>query len=272
MTKRIYCAWLGAALIACGGGSKENGEEPALVTTEHCSFEPVPESANTTGEVSSGALQAGAAESIIDIPISTALGGYTARAGFLGQAGVVDTRDVAIADSFNESIGVESAPRIKVVVLTAAGETIVLVKIDAIFPYEGMTFDVAEELGAAGARHLDIEYHEVDLVGFLQDAKSRLGIGSIHNVVPAETFLELFPEFRIVIDYQDLARHMHLHGIPVVLYPSARQRARKDFIPPTPFYGYALSYLSERTIGTNLTGMRLFLSNPVFVLVIRTSS
>src|SRR5690606_16549158 len=77
----------------------------------------------------------------------TALGGYTSRAGFLGSAGVVDAREVAISGSFNPSIGVTTAPRVKAVALTAGEETVILLKMDAIFVYEGMVFDLEQRLG-----------------------------------------------------------------------------------------------------------------------------
>ena len=81
--------------------------------------------------------KAGAAERILDVPVGTALGGYTARAGFLGSAGVVDTRKVKISGTFNPSIGVDDAPRVKAVALTAGDETVVILKVDAIFVVRG---------------------------------------------------------------------------------------------------------------------------------------
>ena len=91
---------------------------------------PLAPTANAGGTVTPGQLQAGAADRILDIPVGTALGGYTARAGFLGSAGVVDTRKVEIAGTFNPSIGVDAAPRVKAVALTAGGETVVIIKAD----------------------------------------------------------------------------------------------------------------------------------------------
>jgi len=40
------------------------------------------------------------------------------------------------------------APRVKALALTAGGETVVMLKIDAIFAYEGMLFDLEQRLGA----------------------------------------------------------------------------------------------------------------------------
>src|SRR5512139_2849998 len=134
------------ALAACGDDAPTTG-----VTTERCNYVPMVATAHAGGTVTAAPLQAGAAERILDVPVGTALGGYTDRAGFLGKAGLVDTRKIQISGVFNPSIGVTSAPRVKAVALTAGDETVVVLKVDAIFIYEGMLFDLEERLGA--------EYH-----------------------------------------------------------------------------------------------------------------
>ena len=132
-------------VAACGGGN--NSTPDAGVTTELCTYEPVLPTANVGNAVAAAPLQAGAAERVLDIPIGTALGGYTARAGFLGGATVVDTRKVEMSGTFNPSIGVEAAPRVKAVALTAGDETVVIIKADMVFVYEGMLFDLEQRLG-----------------------------------------------------------------------------------------------------------------------------
>jgi neutral ceramidase len=132
--------------LACGGDTKEP-EQNDEVTLEHCVYEALPANPQTSGTVAAAAVEAGAAEATIDIPVSTALGAYTARAGFLGQAGSVDTRKVAMPGAFNPSIGVESAPKVKVLALEAGAERVVIVKLDVGLLYEGMIFDVEERLG-----------------------------------------------------------------------------------------------------------------------------
>ena len=112
-----------------------------------CSYVDMQPTAHAGTAVSAEALQAGAAERILDIPVGTALGGYTARAGFLGTAGVIDSRKVAISGPFNPSIGVESAPRVKALALTSGDETVVIIKADLIYVYEGMVFDLEQRLG-----------------------------------------------------------------------------------------------------------------------------
>src|SRR5688500_12998879 len=112
-------------LAACGGGGTPPVDE---VTTEHCAFEPVPPTSRAGGTVAAGALTAGAAEAVLDVPVGTALGGYTARAGFIGTAGVVDTRKNQLSGTFNPTVGVFTAPRAKAIALTAGDETVVIIK------------------------------------------------------------------------------------------------------------------------------------------------
>ncbi len=139
-------------LTACGGddgGGEQPDAAPAGVTLEHCEFVDVAPNANATGTVTAGALSAGAGEAVLDVPIGAALGGYTSRASAAGGAGRVDDRDPRVSDGFNPSIGIESAPRAKAIALSAGGETVVIVKIDAIFTYEGLVYELEARLGAA---------------------------------------------------------------------------------------------------------------------------
>ena len=142
-------ALVGLAGVGCGDNGAPSPDAGPAVTTEHCAYVPVPATAGAGGAVSAGALEAGAAELVLDIPVSTALGAYTGRAAFLGASGSVDRRKPAIAGGFNASIGVETAPRVKVLALSAGGETVLLVKLDLGLVYEGMLFDLEERLGEA---------------------------------------------------------------------------------------------------------------------------
>lgn len=151
---RASHSWIPVGLFllaaACGGGDDDDDDQPA-VTTEHCTYRPLEPTARAGGTVSAGALQAGAAEQYLALPVGSALGSYTARAGFLGSAGTVDNRKVAISGNFNPSIGIESAPRVKALALSAGGEDVVLVKLDLGYPYEGMVYDLEDRLGAEWA-------------------------------------------------------------------------------------------------------------------------
>ena len=134
-------------VAACGDDGNKPSPDAGVVTTDKCDYVPMNPTARAGGTVTAAQLQAGAAEQILDVPVGTALGGYTARAGFLGAAGVVDTRKIKIASTFNPSIGRTTAPRVKAVALTAGDETVVILKVDMIYVYEGMLFDLEQRLG-----------------------------------------------------------------------------------------------------------------------------
>jgi neutral ceramidase len=140
--------------IGCGDDGGTGGDPDAgtgEVTTEHCDYTAVAPTAGAGGTVSAGALEAGAAEAVLDMPVGTALGSYTARAGFLGMAAKVDLRTIPMSGSFNPSIGIETRPKVKALALTAGGETVVIVKVDIGFSYEELTFELENRLGPAYA-------------------------------------------------------------------------------------------------------------------------
>ncbi len=151
MNSQFLIATLLSLIVACGdsgSGTDAGTDASGEVTTEHCEYQDVPATAGAGGVVVEAALQAGAAEAILDIPVSTALGAFTARAGFLGTSGKVDLRRVPISGSFNPSLGVESAPRAKALYLEAGEERVLLIKMDLGLLYEGLLFDVEERLGS----------------------------------------------------------------------------------------------------------------------------
>ncbi|MDQ3340545.1 MAG: hypothetical protein M4D80_35755, partial [Myxococcota bacterium] len=176
--------------FACGGddGPSDNG-----VTTERCNYVPLAPTSGAGGTVSAGALTAGAGERVLHIPVGTALGGYTGRAGFLSSAGSVDARKVAQSGTFNPSIGVTNAPRAKALVLTAGGETVVILKGDMIFAYEGMLYDIEERLGPAfaGKVILATSHSHSAWAQFTGHAPLKLGSGELRDRV-YNRFLEAF--------------------------------------------------------------------------------
>lgn len=175
------------AAIALLGACGDDGPAPpdTGVTTERCIYEPLQPTAHAGGTVAAGPLMAGAAERILDVPVGTALGGYTGRAGFLSSAGNVDARKIATSGTFNPSIGVESAPRAKALALTAGGETIVIVKLDAIFAYEGMLFDLEQRLGPEynGKVIIATSHSHSAWAQFTGHGPLKLGAGQLRDVV-----------------------------------------------------------------------------------------
>jgi neutral ceramidase len=171
-------------LVACGDDTA-TPPDGSVVTTENCSYLPISPTAGAGGLVTAGALTAGAADRVLDVPVGTALGGYTGRAGFLSSAGSVDARKVKISGTFNPSIGVTAAPRIKALALTAGGETVVILKMDTIFTYEGMLFDLEQRLGPAYAGKIMIatSHSHSGWAQYTGHGPLKLGAGQLRDVV-----------------------------------------------------------------------------------------
>jgi neutral ceramidase len=171
------------AAACSGGGSKT--PDASVVTTEQCDYQPLVQTAHAGATVAAAALQAGAAERVIDVPVGTALGGYTARAGFLGSAGVVDARKIKMPGTFNPSIGVITAPRVKAVALTAGDETVLLIKVDFCWVYEGMLFDLEQRLGPdyAGKIILSASHTHSGWAQYQSHGPLKLGSGEMRQIV-----------------------------------------------------------------------------------------
>jgi len=175
--------WL--SFVACGGDDGDDAPPTSEVTTELCDFQPLAPTANSGGTVTAGALEAGAAERILHIPVGTALGGYTGRAGFISSAGSVDARKVELSGTFNPSIGVTTAPRVKALALRAGGEKVVILKADIIFVYEGMVFDLEQRLGAdlAGKVMIAVSHSHSGWAQFTGHGPLKLGAGQMRDLV-----------------------------------------------------------------------------------------
>ncbi|MBV8759364.1 MAG: hypothetical protein JO257_18900, partial [Deltaproteobacteria bacterium] len=169
---------------ACGSDGKKT-PDAGVVTTENCTYQPVDPTAHAGGTVAAAPLMAGASEHIIDVPVGTALGGYTARAGFLGSAGVVDARKVKLSGTFNPSIGVITAPRVKAVALTAGDETVLLIKVDFCWVYEGMLWDLEQRLGPefAGKVVLAASHTHSGWAQYQSHGPLKLGSGEMRQIV-----------------------------------------------------------------------------------------
>jgi len=92
------------------------------------------------------ALQAGAAEGTLDLPVGTPLAGYSARCGCLSGWSKQDSRNSAYNSSFVASTGVHMRPGIKVVWLHSGGENLVIAKADVIYSWEGLVTRITEQL------------------------------------------------------------------------------------------------------------------------------
>jgi neutral ceramidase len=129
---RLFPTLLAVALVACGKDSEP--VELPLVTP--------------------GPPVAGAAEGYLSLPVGTPMGGYSSRCGYLGSASSVDSRDSAYTTNWDESTGVHTLPRLKVVWLANGDEDLILVKADVIYSFDGLVAEIADRLSEATGRDL----------------------------------------------------------------------------------------------------------------------
>jgi neutral ceramidase len=119
--------------------------------TDHCRYEPVAATARAGGTVAEGPVSAGTAERVLDLPVGSALGAYTARVRALGNASALDARDRTLAGWFNPSVGYETRPMVRALALTAGDETVLLLKADLGVADEAILDAVTARLGPAFA-------------------------------------------------------------------------------------------------------------------------
>jgi neutral ceramidase len=148
-----------------------------------CEYATLPANANATGPLTAAPIMAGAAEGYIDMPVGTALGAYTARANFLGGAKTVDIRRVEQPGQFNASVGIETPPRARAVAITAGNEKIVIVKAELALAYDGITYDVAKNLGPdyAGKVLFETSHSHSEFAQYTADSKLALGLGKFRR-------------------------------------------------------------------------------------------
>lgn len=172
-----------AGLAGCGGDDGTTVIPPDL--TAHCDYTTVQPNGDVGTVVTVAPLSAGAGEAAFDIPVGTALGGYTARAGFLGNSGVVDGREVPISGGFHPSVGIETKPMAKALVLKSGVETVVWIKLDAIFVYEGLVFDLERKLGPAyqGKVLVTASHSHSAWAQFTEHSPLKVGAGDFRELV-----------------------------------------------------------------------------------------
>jgi len=89
-----------------------------------------------------GALQVGAAEMPIDMPVGTPFGGYTGRL----LAGGVDARESDYAVRFSASAGIQTRAMVKAFWFDNGQENLVLLKGDLIYAYDGLLDDLEDRI------------------------------------------------------------------------------------------------------------------------------
>ena len=130
-------------------GAPDTG--PAVpASIDHCSYTEVPATGGAGGTVASGALMAGTADTLLDLPLGTSVGSYTSRAESFGREGFLpepDDRRTDLAESFAPSVGIETIPHIRALALSNGDETVVIMKVDLSLSYQGFIHDVEAHLG-----------------------------------------------------------------------------------------------------------------------------
>ncbi len=195
-------------ISACGGDDPVTPDAAppdaagVVVTTDHCDYREPGATAGAGGTVEAGALSAGAAEAFLAAPVGTALGGYTARAGFGGDASKIDNRNPDLPGTFNPSLGVGNAPKVKAVALAAGGETVLLMKLDVVFIYEGLLFDLEARLGDEfrGKILLGASHSHSGWAQFTGHDALKLGAGTLRDVVYQQFLNQMEATARAALD------------------------------------------------------------------------
>ena len=116
----------------------------------HCNFVPAP-TRETLPAQEPGAVRAGYATAVLEIPLGTPLGGYGNRVMALGGAGKVDDRLGRWATIMVPSAGLHDAPRVDAVAIEAAGEIVVVIGIDTALLGENLIYDVEKFITPNGS-------------------------------------------------------------------------------------------------------------------------
>ncbi|MBM4369995.1 MAG: neutral/alkaline non-lysosomal ceramidase N-terminal domain-containing protein, partial [Deltaproteobacteria bacterium] len=122
--------------------------------------EPAPESCDPAAEnkgaplAVAGAVEAGAAEAFVDLPVGTPLSGYTSRCGCFGGSGKADRRDSQYRSEFAPSAGVQTRVPAKAFWISNGDEDLVILKLDVIYSFDMLVDDLAAEIGEATGRDL----------------------------------------------------------------------------------------------------------------------
>ena len=107
-----------------------------------------------------GTLEAGAAAGNLDLPVGTPLGGYTGRNRSLGGEDGPDVRDSDYRTDFVPSGGWQTRVPVDVIWLDNGEEAAVIVRMDLIYSFDGLTEEIGARLSAETGRDLtDSVFH-----------------------------------------------------------------------------------------------------------------
>ncbi len=177
-----------ATMPMTDAGVPEDAGPPVPVSLDHCTYEAAPSTAGAGGTVTSGALSAGTAEALLDLPLGTAVGSYTSRAESFGFEGFIpppDERRTLLANAFAPSVGLETIPRVRGLALSSAGETVVILKIDFSLSYQGFVHDVEAALGPefAGKVIVATSHTHSSFGNYTGHSGMKVGFGDLRGTV-----------------------------------------------------------------------------------------
>lgn len=136
---------------ACSSeGEQPVPEPPRARDPAHCTFETPPVRAERP-PIAPGKIRAAVVSAILPLPIGSPLGGYGARLRGFAQAIATDARARRFTSGFVPSVGMHDAPHADVLAIEAAGETFVLVRVDAPYVTENSLFELERAASPDGA-------------------------------------------------------------------------------------------------------------------------
>ncbi|MCB9592276.1 MAG: neutral/alkaline non-lysosomal ceramidase N-terminal domain-containing protein [Sandaracinaceae bacterium] len=251
MDVRAYLSGLGACLLALGsfgcdgtpmpedaGMERTDAGPPVPASTEHCAYEAAPPTGGAGGTVTSGPLMAGTAEALLDLPLGTAVGSYTARAETLGNAGFLpapDQRHTDLAVAFAPSVGIETIPRIRGLALSSGGESVVILKVDLSLSYQGFVHDVERALGPefSGKVIVATSHSHSSFGDYTGHSGLKLGFSEFRNTVYSALVTQLTEVARAALaDLQPAQIGFHLDPEFDLTNAVNRDRRGEDDVPP----------------------------------------
>jgi neutral ceramidase len=173
-----------------------------------CVYVALPPTASSGGTVEAGSIEAGTAERVLRMPVGGALAAYTARSFFLPGNPPADDRRNSISGSFYPSVGIETAPRIQALVLSAGGETIAIVKMDLAISDSDVLHDVEAMLGPewSGKVLLSTSHTHSGVGHYTSNWVLQLGFGKTHGDVVSPLVEDVVAAIRDAFDARRQAR------------------------------------------------------------------